>query len=454
MQTLFASSPWSTPPIDSKVTQGYHLGALAQWLKSAGAEPRLALGLCSGPRARAKLYDHLTQAGVDIAAAPVTAERPIHPDLLGHQGTHFNSTLFVVGGFGKIDAADIFRILNGQRKQLNRTATWVLILVESTATLEALYTHAPALANEIMRRCVVIDAEVADVAQHPVSPALTDFWRRRGDIAESVFADVMNLQRGTDYFTFSRLVRSGYISQLTAITPLLNGERRALVEIWKTNRFEGDPPMTAAVAEAVMRHTTPTPAQRGRATEALAADPATRFAVGLDVSEDPFWGALASLQTAAAAGESSSPSAWARLRADAASLTLVERVVAEVSISRAAATNGDLEACLNALERAAEWSKVVAPEIRFDLFEKLAQLHAFVERPGPANAALTAMEAEVSGLCSPHFAGRAAFALARFFDGKDPTVSQRFFKRAAALFGDHGYPERARDASAAVEAAP
>ena len=451
MQIPLASSDWSTPPIDSEVTKGHHLGDLARWLQSAGAEARLALALCSGARARATIYALLTKAGINIVPAPVTSERPIHADLMAHQGSHFNSTLFVMGGFEQTDAADVFRILDGQRNQLSRTATWVLLMLESTATLEALYAPAPNLADTIMRRCLVIDAEVVDAVGARVSPAISDGWRRSGRIAELVFDDVMNPGTGTDYFTFSRLVRTGYVSQLAAVTSALHPERRELVNIWKTRERPSGGPLTPAVAEALVRHTVATGPQRDEATAALADLPAVRAAIGLDVSEVPFWGAFAAVRRAADAGEASTPDTWARLRADAASLTLSVRVMVEETVSRAAAASGDFEACVDALERAVEWADAVSPELRFSLLEKMAQLYAFMEKPGPANAVLTAMEREVPGLESPYYEGRSCFALARFFVQKDPTVSQRFLRRAATLFGVHGHRDWAEEARAELE---
>ncbi len=451
MQIPLASSDWSTPPIDSEVTRGHHLGDLARWLQSAGAEARLALALCSGARARATIYALLTKAGVNIVPAPVTSERPIHPDLMAHQGSHFNSTLFVMGGFEQTDAVDVFQILDGQRKQLSRAATWVLVMLESTATLEALYTHAPNLAEEIMRRCLVIDAEVVDTMGARVSTTVSDDWRRRGRIAELVFDDVMNLQTGTDYFTFSRLVRTGYVSQLAVVASALPSERRELINIWKTRERPSGGPLTPAVAEALIRHTVATGPQRDEATAALVDSPAVRAAIGLDVSDVPFWGPLASVRRATESGAPSTPETWARLRADAASLTLGVRVLVEETVSRAAAASGDFEACVDALERAVQWADAVSPELRFELLEKMAQLYAFMEQPGPANASLTAMEREVPGLESPYYEGRSSLALARFFERKDPTVSQRFLRRAVTLFGVHGHRDWAEQARAGLE---
>jgi len=411
----------------------------------------LALALCSGPRARASLYAHLTKAGVEIVAAPATTERPIHPDLMAHQGSHFNSTLHVMGGFDQIDAVDVFRLLDGQRKQLTRTATWVLLMLESTATLEALYRHAPNLAADIMRRCVVIDAEVVDTAPNRVTADIADGWRREGRLAELVFDDLMNPQSATDYMTFSRVVRSGYVAQLAPVAAALHPERRDLLHIWKTRTWPPAGVSTPAVAEAAIRHVKLTNAQKADIETVLVNDPAVRFAVGLDVSSVPFWGGLAAVRRAAELGESSSPDTWDRLRLDARSMTLGIRVLVEDTVSRAAAASGDFEGCVEALERAVQWANAVCPEHRFELLEKVSQLRAFMERPGPANAALTEMEAEVPDLSAPYYEGEAAFALARFFGRKDPTVTQRFLRRALEIFEGHGYPERAKAARALLE---
>ena len=445
MQVPLAESTWSTPPVDPDVTADHHLGTFIRWLQSAGAEPRLALGLCSGPRARAKMHTVLLSAGVEVIPTPATTERPIHADVMAHQGDHFNSTLFVVGGFDQTDLEEVFCVLDGQRGQLSRVATWVLLLVESTTALEALYTHAPNLARTIMRRCLLIGPDVIDAPGRAVSADLKAAWRREGRIAELLFNDAMNPRSRTDYATFSRLVRSGYASQLSAVSTAQHAERRALMDIWEGRDLSLRGPPTASVAEALVRHAAATTLQKTAATAALADRPEVRFAIGLDVAEDPLWGPLAAVRRAADRGESMTPAAWATLRADAAPAALGVRVLVEETISRAAAAAGDFDACVGAMERAVGWAHGAPPELRFDVLEKAAQLYTFMERPGPANAALSLLEKEVPGLVSPFYAGRLALALARFFGQRDPVVARKALSRAAVLFSAHGHPDWAED---------
>ena len=85
-------------------------------------------------------------------------------NLSKHQGTHFNSTLFIVDGLESL-TRDAFSTLNGQRGLLNRMATWVAIVVEDMETLCRLYQMSGDLMRDAERRLLVVSADLPDAPQ-------------------------------------------------------------------------------------------------------------------------------------------------------------------------------------------------------------------------------------------------------------------------------------------------
>ncbi len=279
---------------------------------------------------------------------------------------------------------DQLRTLEGQRSVLRRTATWVALTVTSVAELEALYRYAPALMRDVQWRCLALTDEMAGASAEPDAD-LQGTWRRTR-IAEAVYAHAMSPQAEPDYLDFARFVRSGYVGWS------LEGEhpdRARLRALWS-----GDEPAPGggpAVREAVARH------RGGRSVE---------------LPDDPAGVAAHNALDAAAA----------------------------------AADADEIDACVHFLEEAARVRDPIAPELRFEILEKQAQVFSALDRHSPARAALDALEALAPELQSPLYAGRALLARARTLGGLDPARGRVDATRAASLFDAHGYPEWAEAA--------
>lgn len=451
-------SEWSRPVPDGLArATAHHLTALARWLTRAGAEPRLALVLCSGPEAKRRLAEGLSELGVEVVAAPSTPARPVHPRILGHQGDHFNSTLYLADGFDAGDPTPIFEVMEGQRGQLRRTATWVALVVESVAALVALERSAPALVRSIMRRTLVLGPEMVGAADAPAPAEVLRDWRREGRVAELVFHHAMTptTMPGT-YLDFARLVRTGYVAALPG--QAVHPERQRLVELWLRPEERGLP-FTAVqagpiAAEAAARHASLAPGDREGLAELLAKRPEARAAAGLPVDDEPLLAALAEVEAMGSGERAPDPGALAALRARAAAPTVGPglRAHVELAIAGAHAALDDLEACSAAVEAAASIAERagVAPELTFEVLEKAARLRAFGNQRGPARAALDRLEALAPRLASPLYEGRFLVARGDFLAPLDPARARADYEEAAALLERHGYPDRA---AAAREAA-
>ena len=97
----------------------FHLNRYCRWLLSAGADPRLSIVLCAGAGAKQSFIDGVRARKIIPELAPARSQRPVAENLSKHQGTHFNSTLFIVDGLESL-TRDAFSTLNGQRGLLNR----------------------------------------------------------------------------------------------------------------------------------------------------------------------------------------------------------------------------------------------------------------------------------------------------------------------------------------------
>lgn len=406
-------STWARPVPDGPLrARNWHLQQWTRWLTRAGAEPRLCLILCAGDGAAEAIRDACADAAIDIAPAPVTAERPLAPNLLAHRGDHFNATLFLMDGLAGADP-DTLAAINGQRGQLRRMATWVGVLVQDLATLNALQQHAPGLMHAIQRTALVLGDHPPAGRPHPQA---LDAWRRRGQIAALAFAEACGTH-APDYDDFSRLVRAGY----AGLRGFSNPERVRAQALWSQAGgplglalHEGD----HALVDMAVRHARLTPDQR-----AILAPRASRAAqVAIDHAPAPL--------------------------ADWTDST--DRLQAQVVRAQQAAEAGDLEACLRALQAAEPPPAGPMPELAVQVLHTQITVLEFMGDRAGALAALDRMDAQVERLASPFFAAQARAARARFIQPLDPTRARLDLLEAERLLRAHGYPAQAAELNEAL----
>lgn len=447
-------SEWSTPvPDGTGRALDFHLAEFARWLTTAGAEPRLALVLCTGPAAKARFIEGIAIDRIDVVHAPATPARPLHPKLLAHQGDHFNTTLFVVDGFEHGDPTPLFHMLDGQRGVMTRSATWTAVVIESLGALEALERAAPGLTRAFMRRCLVIDSAGVESRQAPLDVGRQAAWLERGWVAERVFHHVMTSEAAPLYSDFGRLVRTGYVAALTGRR--MHPERQRLVELWCAGpeaRALPFPPTQAgpAAAQAIGRHL-PHLVDEGLSDalgEVIGLDAAARLAAGLPVGDAPVVALMARLHEMTAGERPAAPGLMSKLKGLADELPRALRAHAWELIAGVAAALDDLERCEAALAEAARHARAAgALELWFDVLEKQTQIHAFLDRRSVARETLSALEALAPRLHSPLYAGRRLLARGEYLLGLDPARAEADLARAERLFTSHGYPrwaERAR----------
>ncbi|MCB9543907.1 MAG: hypothetical protein H6703_15880 [Myxococcales bacterium] len=440
-------SAWSSPaPGLAARALDFHLGELARWLTSAGAEPRLAIVLCAGKGARDRFVEGVAIDRVKVVPAPATPARPLHPTLLAHEGDHFNSTLYVVDGFEAGDPTPVFEALAGRVGLLTRTATWVALVIQSLDALAALYAAAPALADKAMRHVLVV-GDAVEAGDDPIPPALAARWLRDGRVAELCFHHLLTPKAPPAALDFDRLVRTGYVEGLVGAA--IHPERQRLAVLWAagpdatTLPFPADQAgPVAALAAARRLPDALRPAERDTLTKTLAEHPRARLAAGLPVDDAPV---LAALRHVAAVGQgeaSGGPALLTRLRALTADADPSLRAHALQAIAAAAAAFDDLEACEQALGEAALAARAAGlVELLFDLVEKQVQIHAFQDRRGKAREALDLLEALAPGLCSPFYAARLRLARGEFLAPLDAARAGEELRAAERLFTGHGYPE-------------
>lgn len=451
MIPFLLSSPWPAPvPNGEGRALDFHLGAFGRWLTTAGAEPRLALVLCSGRAARDRFVEGIGFDRIEGVHAPATPARPVHPAVLAHHGDHFNRTLFVVDGFE--DAGDreaLFAGLEGRVGTLDQSATWVAVVVESLEALGALYAHAPSLARRAKRRLLVLDAHAADSKAAPLSADLRARWRRDGRIAEQVFHHAMTPAHAPDALDFDRLARTGYAPAF--VGRAMHPERQRLAALWHAGPGAGSLPFAAdqagpVAARAALGHAALDAPTREALAKRIEA-PIDRFVAGLPVADAPI---LAQLRHVAAMGEGEAtpaPGALARLRGLVAEAEPAVRAHAHAAIAAAAAALEDVERCEAALAACADAAAEAGlPELLFDALEKQTRLHALLDRPSKARGTFGALDALAPELHAPLYAGRRLLARGELSAPLDPARAAVDLAEAERLFTAHGWPDRAATA--------
>ena len=206
--------PWSYPiPHIIEHAQVWHARRFATWLLSAGAEPRLGSLLSSGPKAIARWIMLLEEQGVEIEGVKSTLDRPLPAPLTQHRGTHFNRKLFLVENLDAItldstleEREEHWRTLEGQRGQLEQTATWVVLLVTAPQTIDDMSKWAPRLTGSIERVCWVWEPSERSISTplKRVSPHV------KHHLMYQLFCAASASSTPIDHFTLGRIFRCGY----------------------------------------------------------------------------------------------------------------------------------------------------------------------------------------------------------------------------------------------------
>ena len=88
-------SEWPEP--NSSQTQaafGFHLENYTQWLNSAGAQNRLALGFFDSETGLSRSLEYFRNADVEPVVVESSRDEPVPALVSRHRGTHFNRKLF------------------------------------------------------------------------------------------------------------------------------------------------------------------------------------------------------------------------------------------------------------------------------------------------------------------------------------------------------------------------
>lgn len=461
---------WSQPPgaavrraIDLQVAE------LARWLKRAGAEPRLGLVLCAGKGARHRLMTGLATHDVQVVSATSTDQRPLPKNVIDHKGDHFNDTLFVLDGFESTSAEAQFAVLEGQRGLLKRTATWVVVMVESLNALDRLYAAAPGLCLAFQRRFVVLAAGAPDTPE-AVDPGRLLAWRRRSRVAELVFHAALTPSAPPDADDFSRLVSSGYVNDHVGRPGHPDFGR--LVALWAAGADRAamaagqlaDRPGPALASALARQIDDFSPAQRITLLGGLAHDPlgAARVASAALARGEALPGGLlpegwpTDLAWLRAATENpeilDAPGLSAirgRLAASADQQAATVAVAIHLSLAAASAGEGDLDGVVAAVASAMALLPELPLELAFEVLDKHAALQTWRNDRAGARAAVDRMELVTLDLHSPYFFARHRETHGAFLAPLDARRAAGEFEAAAVLYRGHGYPADADRAEAA-----
>jgi len=208
---LSALSPWTRPKADlAHQAQIWHARVYAEWLLSAGAEPRLGALLSSGELAEGRWAQLLSEQGVQLERCQITQARPLPAPLTQHRGDHFNRKLFVLEGLDELAPEaleEVITTLNGQRGPLKQSATWVTLLFRSARSLSAFVRLAPHAWSLVERRCLMWESsERAPRAEAQRSVEPLPSWAQP---LEQLYWAIDQPERPFDQLTFDRCVRAG-----------------------------------------------------------------------------------------------------------------------------------------------------------------------------------------------------------------------------------------------------
>jgi len=450
-------------PVSPEVTFDFHVDTFARWLRSAGAEARLALALVSGAAARQALERGLAARGCRPVTATARPGVPVHPALAAHQGDHFNDTLHVVDGLECEDAARGLREIGTQIAQFRRLATWVVVLIESPLALAALESAGGILRRHAARRFVFLSGEDAFPLEDPVATDAISRWRREHRVAERIYHLARTPGTAPDLLDFGRLLRAGW-GGLRA-HPEAHAAGTALRTAWMERpRDSGalmrllaspDPDVSTGIGRLCPWSLEPGPPRAALAMN-LAASPEARYMLGLPISGEGPLAALAEVRSMLDDGRPPPARALATLHAaaDDASFSGHLRLHARLALAQAALAADALAPCREALLAAdhlvATEGLALAPELAFEVVERRTALDAAAGERADARLGLDRLADLLPRLGSPFYTARHALARGEQMMSLDPGRGREALRDAGALFSAHGY---ARWAGLAREAA-
>jgi hypothetical protein len=438
---FIVKSQWPIPgPNAWERNFDYNIERFARWLNSAGAEPRLALVLCSNAQAKSRLIDGLSSYSIDPQFATTSSQRPLAEAVVKHQGTHFNNKLFLVDGFDACDMRDVCGILEGQRSVLRRSATWVALIIESAEALAMLYHKAPMLTASIMRRFLFISPEDTRCDQ-PVAPAAQiNQWNRQGLISEQVFHTVCTGGSVADYTQYARLFRSGYGTALSDVTDASWG---SWFEEWYQRDLSAISDASVPLASGIARHRLDLgETERRQLTDRLLSRPICRVAAGLDPRSqaDHVYRVSQSADAEDTLGDDwqngvrSAMQAWLKLPGGAACM--------ELAIAEGCALNDDVDGCLTALENAlGHADKPGTPELHFEVMTTRLRLQVLLSQRTLARQSLDVLETLAIGLESPFYQAKSLLARGDYRLPLDKSPARDDYRAAERMFRVHGYPD-------------
>ncbi|MCK6572126.1 hypothetical protein L6V77_13630 [Myxococcota bacterium] len=450
-------------PVSPEVTFDFHVDTFARWLRSAGAEARLAIAFVSGPAARQALERGLAARGCRPVTATARPGTPVHPTLAAHQGDHFNDTLFVVDGLECEDAARGLREIGTQIAQFRRLATWVVVLIESPAALAALESAGGILRRHAARRFVVLSGEDAFPLEDPVSADAVSRWRREHRVAERIYHLARTPGTAPDLLDFGRLLRAGWGG--LRVHPDAHATGTQLRKAWMERPRDAgalmqllaspDPELSLGIGRLCPWSLEPG-APRAALAMNLAPSPEARYMSGLPVSGEGPLAALAEARSTLDDGRLPSFQVLSTLRAAAEDgvFSAHLRMHVRLALAQAAVVAEALETCREELMAADRLitteGLALAPELVFEVVERRTALDAAAGERADARLGLDRLADLLPRLGSPFYAARHVLARGEQMMALDPGRGREALREAGTLFSAHGY---ARWAALAREAA-
>ncbi|MEE2756043.1 MAG: hypothetical protein VYA30_05260 [Myxococcota bacterium] len=451
MSESIINSEWPEPSSGRwPAAFNYHLDDFAGWLNGAGAESRFALGLFNGDSALQSCLDGLEDHGIVPVMTSSSDERPLPIEIVQHEGSHFNNTLFMIDGLHAGDVEHRLTTLNAQRNMLSRMATWVLLVVRNIESLCALYQWAPALVNDLKKRSLFLHPSVSQ----PEDIAEIDklkLWARRRLVPEQVFHTFMTGAQIAGYTDYSRLLRSGYGSAFqTNLTT--HGHQWNSLWLGTYGPLESRG-LDLDFAEGLARHRIGlSDTEKRSLTQRLLARPIGRLASGLDPRDGTEYLLKAVL-------ESDDPTSlgadWHEQLDETGTLWAhdpTKQAILKYVTAQGAATVGDVTLCKEALNQALEMAEDARePELMFDVASTQLKLNLALTKRLEARTNLDIVDSLVPELQSPFYAGRALVCRGDFMSQIDRNPSKQAYALAKDIFDLHGYPAWSEAVSARLE---
>ena len=420
MHTQFMRvSPIPVPLADGQARAAeYHLKRYFTWLFSAGASPRIALGLGSCDEDVELFLGRLAARDIDVVETRVNLKRAIPEQVLRHEGDHFNRKLFVIDGLEPTQGC--FERLDGYADHYAKVATWCLFLVRDVDTLSAFRKWAPRIWFHIKRHILISGT----LEVHDESTTVYD----------TVSETVLEAFEGTlpsSYHGFARLMRSGFGHDLRSESTL---ETLSAYTIWRdpdgftqtTERGTESPPIVRAF---IARH--------GQVERYPFVPPEVENAADVQLCT-----LLVSLHQCLDGASSIRDHVWHEaeqlLKLDNSPDLKTEALFVG---AHSAALDGDAKRMLRLLERAVITSSSGSLEARFEADSRYAEALILLESHTDARRVIETMGGYEPALLSPLYDARLRLLKAKSLLTLDLRKANEILDEAKRLFQHHGYPD-------------